>query len=188
MRLPPKYVPLGPLLTHLHKAATDQGLKGHKDRAHTVPFVVIVLSLGFAWRHRNGNQNVINQLTGALINADAWPLGIIWQCVKVQNVFHTPQKACGQLADAPLAFEVGLEFVFLSTSCTVTWEMLSTTSNSTSLFASKRSDQRACLSGGSEHARAVICALCWPVKVLDLPGRGFSLTADSKPSLTKRCI
>src|SRR5262249_2269221 len=62
----------------------------------------------------------------------------------------------------PLVLQPRLERVFLSVWRTVSRAMLSTTSNSTNLSASRRRVQRCCPVGGSLQATAIKCASCAP--------------------------
>ena len=88
--------------------------------------------------------------------------------------------------DTPLFLLPGLEFVFLSIWRTVSREMLSANSNSTTLSANNWSVQCVCPSGAALHAKAIRCASCRPSSLRSRPGHGRSLMAASSPSSTYR--
>ena len=88
--------------------------------------------------------------------------------------------------DTPFLLLPGFEFVFLSSWRTVSRELLSANSNSTTLPASNRSVQCVCPAGAVLHTKAIRCASCWPSSLRSRPGRGLSLMADSSPSSTYR--
>jgi hypothetical protein len=53
-------------------------------------------------------------------------------------MLHAGEKLAVDLANTPVAFQVGLEVVFLSTWATPLWEMVSTTPSSTARSANSR--------------------------------------------------
>ena len=76
----------------------------------------------------------------------------------MQEGFHLPQEVRCQFTDTPLLFEVRFQSVFFKMTPTVSWEIVSTTPNSTNWSASNLRDQWLCPSGGVLQAKAVTCA------------------------------
>ena len=73
--------------------------------------------------------------------------------IDLKRIFHGADELCTRcLRNAPRIFQPGLKFVFLSVVRTVSREIRSTTSNSTSLSASNCSVHCSCPSGAALHA------------------------------------
>ena len=92
--------------------------------------------------------------------------------VNLQHVLHGADELSIALRrDAPALLQPRLELVFFSVWRTVSAQILSTISHSTSRSASNCSVQRARPSGGWEQAKAINWASSWPSSFL---GRRFS--------------
>jgi hypothetical protein len=94
-------------------------VKRQKEGANLLALIVVVFPYRFARFHRQGSYHLPDELAGTLIEAELRMLGIIGPFVYGQDILHTPQKRGGELAYTPLAFQVGLQFVFFSTLRTV---------------------------------------------------------------------
>src|SRR4029077_19433869 len=106
--------------------------------------VLVVEPLRLARRRRQRLHDLADQLLAGLVQADQRPLLVVGPVVDLQHVLHRTDKlGVGLGRDAPLLLQPRLEFVFFSTRRTVSVEILSTTSNSTSLSANSRNVQRA---------------------------------------------
>ena len=103
---------------------------------------------------------------------------------------HIPGGSSGgggaHLWYAPFLLLPRLEFVFFSTCRTVSRQIESAKSSSTTLPASNRKVQRVCPSGAGLQATATKWASCLPSSLRCFPGRGRSLRARSNPPSTKR--
>lgn len=93
-----------PLPANIDEAPASQGLNGDEYSTNAVPFILVALTLGLTGCHGQWHQDIANQLTRSLINADQRTLGVISLLVQIQDVFHPPQEQGGQYAQAPLAF------------------------------------------------------------------------------------
>ena len=82
-----------------------------------------------------GRPKIFNSDQGAQFTARS--LGILLPMIDLKRIFHGTNELCTRcLRNAPRIFQPGLKFVFLSVVRTVSREIRSTTSNSTSLSAS----------------------------------------------------
>jgi len=131
-------------------------VKREEERAHPVTLIVIVFSDGLAGVEGEWSHHISYKLTRTFVKANQGTFGILRAFIERQEIFHPPEERRSELAQTPLALEVGLQFVFFSTSRTVIGSMRSSTSTSTSLSAKRRNVQRERPSGGVEHANAVI--------------------------------
>ena len=113
-----------------------------------------------------------DQKARTLIIANDGIQRIVGLGVEFQNLLHACQKATVQRSNTPGAFEVWLQFVFLSTCPTSVWEICSQYSSSTALSASSRKLHWAYPSGGVLQASAVILARCAPSISMGRPERG----------------
>jgi len=152
--------------------------------------MIFTVLFGYGSRFaRQGIANFRKQLLADFIETNLRKSCIIGPLIHAEHVFHRRDKGGIRLRwNAPLLFEPGLEFVFLSVIRTVSWLTLSTTSNSTSLSASIRKVQHALPSGGFWQASAIKWASCSPAS-FRFSGRSGWLrrsTAAGKPSCKKR--
>src|SRR5947209_4430800 len=172
---------LGASLGDLHMSPAKVGLD--KQKQITGPFTLIfaILSCRLAglWRHRFAD--VIEQLIGTFIEADAWPVGITGQCIQIQHVLHVPNKFASYRGNAPLLLLPGFEHVFLSVRRTVSSEISSTMPTCTSRSASNCIVHLTWSLGGVLHAKAMRYASCFSSSFGLTPGRGRSVSAYSSP-------
>src|SRR5262245_49870803 len=126
------------------------------------------------------------QLLAAFIKAHCRMVGIIGLFVHIQNMLHCSHKIGTGTRQTPQLFLPGLHPIFLSVWRTASWEMLSTTPNSTRRSASSRSAQCAWSSGGELTLKAIKCASPRPSNLRLAPGRGSSFRALGTPPSTKR--
>jgi len=80
----------GAPLAHFDDPKTGMRFKGDKDRANAIALVLIIFPFWFAGLHRQGHQDILDQLTGALIYTDLRAFGVVWATVHRQNLFHFP--------------------------------------------------------------------------------------------------
>jgi hypothetical protein len=137
-------VGLGPLVGHRDVPPTGQRLGEGEDVGCAVPHIFVVEALrasrlGGQWRLRFDGQ-----LLAQLVHADQREPGIVGTLIGFQHVFHVEHKLGVVLwRNAPHALLPGLQLVFLRHWRTVSWEIDSTISNSTTRSASSRNVQRA---------------------------------------------
>src|SRR5512143_698947 len=88
---------------------------------------------------------------------------IIGLLVDIQHALHrTDEVGVGFRGNAPLHFQPGLEFVFLSTCRTVSYDTVSTSSSSTIRSANSRKLHRLRPVGGVLQAKAIKWAAGFP--------------------------
>src|SRR5215216_7785288 len=128
------------------------------------------------------------QLDAGLIQADLRPKRIVGPHVDVQHVLQVVNElAARPFWQAILLFQPRLEFVFLSVCRTVSYEMSSTISSSTSLSASRRNDHRPRPFGAGLHASVTRRASWTPSSLRGCNWRdGRGRSAASRPSSTHR--
>src|SRR5262249_57875127 len=114
-------------------------------------------------------------------------LGVVGALVDLQHLLHLADEGGVRFGrDAPHGLAPRLQVAFFNARRTVSWAIVSTTSNSTSRSASRRRVQRAYPGGAGAHASAVKRACCSPSS-LGRPGgvsRGLRRSSDSGPSST----
>ena len=113
----------GAAIRHPHLAPTGQRLNRQEQIADAVAFVLVVLALRLAWVDRQAAARRAVQFLAGFVQADHGPLGVVGPGIDLQHVFHLGDVLGGRLADAPGLYPPRLEFVFLSSSRTVTWLM-----------------------------------------------------------------
>src|SRR3712207_5342886 len=162
------------------------GLEECKDVDHTLALVLVVVALRASRLLGQGRTFLGHHLVGQLLEADDWLLRIVGLFVELQHILHAPHKLRSHLRDAPLFLHPRLNVPLLSVRLTVSSEISTTISSSTSLSATSCMLQRFLPSGGSLQARATRYASCSPVSLRFPPGRGDSLRARSRLPSTKR--
>lgn len=86
----------------------------HKQVGHTVPSVLVVISLALPGLGR--------QHLARLIEVDLRAFGRIRLGLQIEHVFHRRDEISADRCYAPLLFQPRLEFIFLSTLRTDSWE------------------------------------------------------------------
>lgn len=159
-------------------------LDKQKEVSRAVAFILVIVArwlTGPGWYRR---ARLYDQLLACLIKVDLRALRVIRRGVQIQGLLHRRDELATDRRDAPLLFQPGLEFVFLSARRTVSSEIVSTTFNSTRRSASNCIVQRARPSGASLQASAIKRAFALTSSLGFLPGRGRSLRAP-RPRSTK---
>src|SRR5512135_1191119 len=178
-----------PTLGHLHRPPTEQRFADHEQVGRPVAGILVVEPLRLARLGRDRLGHLADQLLARLVEADQGALLVVGPVVDFQHVLHRADElGVGLRRDAPLLPQPGLDLVFFRASRTVSSEIESTTSNSTSLSASNRMVHTARPSGGAEQARAINRASARPSSFTSRTGRSRRLRskAASRPSSTKR--
>ena len=135
-----------------------------------VPFRWYVIACHPSGGSLDGRTHLPSQLPGGLVETHYRTLRIVLRLVQVQHVLHPRHELPAHLGDTPLFLLPGLEFVFLSIWRTVSREMLSANSNSTTWSANNWSVQCVCPSGAALHAKAIavqLALLARPRSVID---------------------
>src|SRR5215210_2591426 len=84
-----------------------------------------------------------DQKTRALIKTNYRIFRVERQSIKPKDLLHSCEELTCHLTDAPLLFQMRLEFVFFRMAATFVCETCSTILSSTALSANRRNDQRA---------------------------------------------
>src|SRR6266849_6571992 len=151
-------------------------------------FVFEVVARRLAWRHGHWGARFTDQLHAGFVQAHLWPVRVVRSGVHIEHVFHVVDELPARcLWQTVLFLQPRFELVFFSVWRTVSCEMASTISSSTTLSASRRSDQRARPFGAGLQARVTRCASCTPSSLRGCSWReGRGRSAASKPSSTHR--
>jgi hypothetical protein len=156
-------VDAGAPVADAHVPPAAQRLADQEQVAGPVALVLVVGPGGPARRHRDRRVDLPEQLAAGLVQADLRPARVVGAGVDPEHVLHAPDELGVMLGrDAPALDAPGLQPVCCKACRTVSEEMRSTTSSSTSRSASSRSVQRARPSGGALHASATRWASCSP--------------------------
>src|SRR5688572_17462697 len=136
--------------------------------------------------HRQRRRHFGEQLAAGLVQADLREPRVVRAGVDVEHVLHVPDEVgVGLGGDAPALNQPRLEPVCFKVCRTVSYETVSTTSNSTSLSASNRRVQRFWPLGGSLQATATNRASCSPSNFRRYTRSGaLRCSAASSPSVT----
>src|SRR5262249_33505346 len=149
----------------------------------------VIEALRLPRRRRDRLHHLADQLLAGLVQGDQRPLLVVGSVVDLQHVLHrTDELGVGLGRDAPLLPQPRLDLVFLSTRRTVSSEIVSTTSSSTSRSASSFIVHAVRPCGGAEQARAISRASPRPSSFGCRAGRsrGLRPRAASRPCSTKR--
>ena len=128
-------------LGHLHMSPATLRLADHEQVPGPVSLVLGVIACHPSGGSLDGRTHLPSQLPGGLVETHYRTLRIVLRLVQVQHVLHPRHELPAHLGDTPLFLLPGLEFVFLSIWRTVSREMLSANSNSTTLSANNWSVQ-----------------------------------------------
>ena len=171
---------------HFQVSPSPQRLAEHEQIASPITLVLVVISLRLSRLCRDARALVRCQLLGGLVEADHRSIGIVGFLVQVQHIFHAGDELPAYLWNTPFLSGPWFEFVFFSICRTVSREMASANSISTTLLASNCRVQWLCPSGAWLQAIATMWASCFPSNFRFCPGRARSLRALSTPSSTNR--
>src|SRR4051794_21316995 len=179
----------GPPIGDTDGTPAQERFGDHEEVGRAVAGVLVVVPLGLARLGRDRLDHLADELLARLVEADQRPLLVVGPVVDVEHILHVADElGVGLRRDAPLFLEVRLQLVFFRASRTVSSEIESTTSSSTSLSASNCMVHTARPSGGGEQARAMSRASARPSSLICRGGRSRRLRsrAASRPSSTNR--
>lgn len=138
----------GTMLTHLDMAPSGLWLEQEEEIGGAAPAVFIIDALRAPRCGRQRRADFREQLPGLLIKTDDRALRIVGLGIKIENIFHPPDKIGPHLGDAPMLLAPRLQSVFFSVRRTVSSLTAATTWSATSRSASNCMVQRAYPSGG----------------------------------------
>ncbi len=162
-----------------------QRLDEHPHIGHSFPDVLVVDPCRTPWRRWNRRAPFGDQLLRLFVHANHGTPRIIGPFVDVQDLFHLANERRVLLGrDAPHLFSPRFERAFFKTRRTVSWDTVSTISNSTARRDMSRSDHRAKPSGGCEQASLVSWASCSPSTFVACVVCGLRSSNDSGPDST----
>src|SRR6266478_660425 len=173
----------------LHMPPATQGLTHHKLMAHAFPFILVVYPRCLAWPGPLGRPHLPEQLFAGFVKTDHGITRIIWQLVRLNDIFHAPDEvSIGMGWDTPRFDDPRANIIFFNACRTVSVLIEATNPKTTSSSASSCKLQWQRPSGGSLHAKRTKCCSISPL-ILILSGRGgwgLGLMAVSMPSVTNR--
>ena len=151
-------------LGHLHMSPSTLRLADHEQVPGPVSLVLGVIACHPSGGSLDGRTHLPSQLPGGLVETHYRTLRIVLRLVQVQHVLHPRHELPAHLGDTPLFLLPGLEFVFLSIWRTVSREMLSANSNSTTYVGQQlECPVEACdLRARRCTLKAIRCASCRP--------------------------
>src|SRR5439155_24984377 len=153
----------GALVANDHLPPTPQRFGQHEHGCHAIALILVVVTGWPAWRHRHRSARLTDELHAGLIQTHLRAPWIIRSGIDLQHILHVVDElAAGRLWQAILLLQPGLEFVFFSVWRTVSCEMASAISSSTTLSANKRSVQRLRPFGAGLQASVTRRASCAP--------------------------
>ena len=163
-----------------------QWCKENKEIAGAIALVLIIIfgHITRSWRQRH--TSLLGQLFATFIKADKRSFWIVGTMIDRQRIFHgTDEVGTLRLWNTPLLFQPRLEFVFFKVVRTVSFDTVSTISNSMSLSASICIVHSSWPSGAWLHANWTSRASAAPSSILDRVRFGrVWLSAASMPSMT----
>src|SRR5215218_1871497 len=180
-------VELRPPLGDADVPPADQGLANDEEVGRPLTLVLIVVTGGPPRGEGEGLPHLAHELLALLVQAHLRETLVVGAGVDLQDVLHAPDEGGILLwRDGPLPLEPGLYGTFLRVRRTNSREMGSCAhSSSTKRSARSRTLQRFFPFGGSEQARAIRCASCFPSSLRGLVALGLRWTsAASNPSAT----
>jgi hypothetical protein len=163
-----------------------QGLKQHEQITRALPAILIIVPEQLTRYHWQGLARLADQLVRTLVNTDDRILWVLGLSVQAEKLCHAPDKFRAHCGHTPFLLLPWLAHVLFRVRRTVSSEIDSTMSSSTSVSARSCIVQHGRSSGGALHARAIRKASGLPANLRRPPGRGRSASAASRPSSTKR--
>jgi len=130
------------LVSDRHMPEACLWLNEEEQIARPVSLILIIKARRLSGSLREGLARLANQLLAGFIEVDLRALRIVRLGIEFQHVFHARDKFSRDLRNAPLLFQVRLEFVFLSTRRTASYEYDSASLSCTTRSASNASVQR----------------------------------------------
>ena len=158
-------------LGHLDVPPSALRFTEHEQIARAVAYVLGVIAFHPARPSLNGRPLIGHQLLGCLVETDHGTVSVVVFVVQVKHVLHTCHELSAHLGNAPLLVLPRLEFVFFKRLRMPSWEMESTTPNSTALPASNLNVQWSWPSGAGLQAMAIRWASPFSSSLGGLPGR-----------------
>src|SRR5512132_1005746 len=179
-------VDAGAPVADAHVPPAGQRLADQEQVAGAVALVLVVGPCRPARGDRDRRVDLPEQLAAGLVQAHLRPAGVVRAGVDAKHVLHAPHEVGVMLGwDAPALDAPRLQPVCFKACRTVSYEMLSTTSSSTSRSASSRNVHRWRPSGGALHARATRWASCSPSSLRRYSRAGvLRKTAAPRPAVT----
>src|SRR5450759_120935 len=156
-------------------------LDRHEQVASASAVILVILLRGRAWPDWQRRTRILEQLLALLVQTNDGFLRLEWTGIKVEQVVHTLPVFFGQCANAPHHLAPWLEAVFFSSRRIVSRLIEPISACFCAACSSNSRVQRLAPSGGSEQAKAVICASTSVSYSRGLPERVTSHTAYATP-------
>src|SRR5215207_58873 len=182
----PGEVVLGALVGDVHMSPGPERLGDQEEIRGSLALVLVVDPLGLAWRHRQGDPGLSDQLLAGLVEADGRAGRVVRLGVQIEDVLHPPDEVRADRRDDPLFLQPRLELVLLRSSRIASSVMSGTICSSTTRSARSCIVQRSRPSGGFVQANATTYACCLGPSFGRAPGRACSRSDASNPSSTNR--
>src|SRR3989338_9049708 len=157
------------------------GLDRHEQVASARAVVLVILLRGRAGLNWQRRTRILEQLLALLVQTNDGFLRVERAGIKVEQVVHSLPVFLGQSANAPHHLAPWLEAVFFSSRRIVSRLIEPISACFCAACSSNSSVQRLAPSGGSEQAKAVICASTSVSYSRGLPERATSHTAYATP-------
>src|SRR6266508_1382594 len=142
-------VTFGSSLGDEHVAGACLGLDKQEQIARAVSFVLVILSSSLSRFEDSWIGDVSQQLRTFLIKTDQRTPGIVGFLVQFQNMLHLANERGRDFWNTPASYLPGFEFVFFSSSRTVSGERCETSPSFKTSCVNSSSVQRARPAGGS---------------------------------------
>src|SRR6266511_4905223 len=179
-------VTFGSSLGDEHVAGACLGLDKQEQIARAVSFVLVILSSSLSRFEDSWIGDGSQQLRTFLIKTDQRTPGIVGFLVERQKVFHALDEFWRDFWNAPTSYFPRLEFVFFSSSRTVSGETRVTMPSFNISCTNSSNDQRARPAGGSLQAKAIKRASCSSSISVPVGACGLSSKATGKPASANR--
>src|SRR5512139_957330 len=135
-----------------HLSRTCLWFNEYEQVACAIPFVFIVLPDRLSRLQSKWSCNVSQQLNTFFIKTDHRTPGIIGFLVQLQNMLHLANELGSDFRNTPASYLPGFEFVFFSSSRTVSGERCVTMPSFNTSCVNNSNVQRAWPAGGSLQA------------------------------------
>ncbi len=167
----------GAMRGHPDGAASALGLHGHKQIAGASADLLIILSQRPAGFDRQGQARVFEQLFALFVQTHNGLLGLEGASIEIKQVVHPLPILFRYLADTPHQLAPRLEAVFFSSRRIVSRLIGALPACARAACSSNLSVHRVAPTGGSEQAKAEMCASKFVSYRRGLPGRATSSSA-----------
>src|SRR3989338_6829832 len=172
---------LGAMIGDHDRPPPSLGLDRHEQVASASAVILVILLSGRAGLDRQRRARILEQLLALLVQTNDGFLRMERAGIKVEQVVHSLPIFFGQSANAPHHLAPWLEAVFFSNRRIVSRLIWPISACFCAACSSNSSVQRRAPAGGSEQAKAVICASTSVSYSRGLPERATSHTAYSTP-------